>query len=99
MTYIYIFVFVECLVLFVYICMQNFEEHHREREASVAALKDLSAKYISMIEEEIKKKPEQLLVDRAGQIDAKMRLQNTIDSLLTDTLLQNLGSMISTLAF
>ena len=91
--------FVECLVLFVYICMQNFEEHHREREASVAALKDLSAKYISMIEEEIKKKPEQLLVDRAGQIDAKMRLQNTIDSLLTDTLLQNLGSMISTLAF
>ncbi|XP_026194358.1 26S proteasome non-ATPase regulatory subunit 14 homolog [Cyclospora cayetanensis] len=79
--------------------LQNFEDHHREREEAVASLKSLSAKYTTMIEEEIKKKPEQLLVDRAGQVDAKMRLQTTLDTLVTDTLLQSLGSMISTLVF
>ncbi|CDJ37654.1 26S proteasome non-ATPase subunit, putative [Eimeria tenella] len=79
--------------------LKNYQEHQEEREESIAALKELSCRYTSMIEEEIKKKPEQLLVDRAGQIDAKMRIQQTLDQLMTDTLLQSLGSMISTLVF
>lgn len=65
----------------------------------VSSLKNLSAKYTAMIQEEIKKKPEQLVVDRAGRVDAKMRIETTLDTLMTDTLLQSLGSMISTLVF
>lgn len=79
--------------------LENFETHHKKREEMVASLKDLSAKYTTMIQEEIKKKPEQLVVDRAGHVDAKMRIETTLDTLMTDTLLQSLGSMISTLVF
>ncbi|KAL8453916.1 hypothetical protein Emed_000627 [Eimeria media] len=79
--------------------LQNFEKHHKKREEMVASLKDLSAKYTTMIREEIKKKPEQLVVDRAGHVDARMRIELTLDSLMTDTLLQSLGTMISTLVF
>ena len=78
---------------------QNFEKHHKKREEMVSSLKNLSAKYTAMIQEEIKKKPEQLVVDRAGRVDAKMRIETTLDTLMTDTLLQSLGSMISTLVF
>lgn len=79
--------------------LENFEKHHKKREEMVSSLKDLSAKYTAMIQEEIKKKPEQLVVDRAGHVDAKMRIETTLDTLMTDTLLQSLGSMISTLVF
>ncbi|KAL8430158.1 hypothetical protein Efla_001822 [Eimeria flavescens] len=79
--------------------LENFEEHHKKREEMVASLKELSSKYTAMIQEEIRKKPEQLVVDRAGRVDAKMRIESTLNTLMTDTLLQSLGSMISTLVF
>lgn len=89
---------VTCVCSFRFLCAQNFDAHHKKREEMVSSLKDLSAKYTSMIQEEMKKKPEQLVVERAGHVDAKMRLEGTIDKLMTDTLLQSLGSMMSTLA-
>lgn len=70
-----------------------------ESAKCIKSMKELSEQYNKMVQEEIKKTPEELVVERAGKVDPKKRLENDVDTLLTENILHSLGTMIDTLVF
>ncbi|EPR64831.1 proteasome regulatory subunit [Toxoplasma gondii TgCatPRC2] len=79
--------------------LKPFDEMAAESAACTKSMKELSEQYNKMVQEEIKKTPEQLVVERAGKVDAKKRLENDVDTLMTENILHSLGTMIDTLVF
>lgn len=79
---------------------QDFAEHGKDVCEWVKSLRELSVLYRDMIVAEEKKDAEALLVERAGKIDAKQRIQSDLQRMLGDALImQSLGTMVSTLVF
>jgi len=79
--------------------LEPFDEHQGRNESLIKSTKELSEKYNKMIQEELKKTPEELVVANVGKLDAKKRLQGDVDKLMTQNILQCMGAMLDTLVF
>lgn len=79
--------------------LKRFDDHQTKNGETMKSLRALSEKYNKLIQEELKKTPEQLIVEKAGKVDVKRRLEQSVNSLLTENILQCAGSAIDTLVF
>lgn len=79
--------------------LEKFDRQQQKNADVIKSLCSLSEKYNRMIQEELKKSPEELVVSNVGKLDAKKRLENDVDKLMTENILHSLGSMIDSLVF
>jgi len=79
--------------------MQDFHKHETMNEDLVKEMLDLTEKYNVRIQDEFKKTEEQIVVDSAGKVDAKKRLEHDVDQAMTENILQALGCMLATVVF
>eukprot|EP00920_Eleutheroschizon_duboscqi_P008726 GHVT01020086.1.p1 GENE.GHVT01020086.1~~GHVT01020086.1.p1 ORF type:complete len:142 (-),score=20.53 GHVT01020086.1:404-829(-) len=79
--------------------LKSFASHESLTSSLVHSLKELGITYRRAIVDEIRKTPEQLLVDAAGRMDAKKRLDNDVQELTTENILMALGTMVDSLIF
>jgi len=79
--------------------LQDFEELQKENAASIKSMRSLSEGYNKIVREELTKTAEELLVDNVGKVDAKKRLSNEVESVLSRNILQGMGTMIDTIVF
>eukprot|EP00916_Digyalum_oweni_P018215 GHVL01030586.1.p1 GENE.GHVL01030586.1~~GHVL01030586.1.p1 ORF type:complete len:308 (+),score=34.59 GHVL01030586.1:31-954(+) len=77
----------------------DFEKQQKENEESVKRMLSLADSYTKVIQEELKKTQEELIVSSVGRIDPRKRLENEVDELMTSNILQTLGTMLDTIIF
>jgi len=76
-----------------------FDKHEAENEKLVKDVLQLTDLYHTVIQEEIKCTADELVVKRVGQVDPKKRLEQDVDSLMTNNILNALGCMLATVVF
>jgi len=79
--------------------LNSFEKHEGETEEMIKEMLDLTAKYNKMIQDEFSQTEEEFAVKQVGKVDAKKRLEQDVDNLMTNNILQALGSMLATVVF
>jgi len=79
--------------------LENFDKHQGDNEEIVKEMTDLTEKYNKMIEDEFKCTEEEFTVKQVGKVDAKKRLEHDVDQVMSNNILQALGSMLATVAF
>merc|ERR1719409_201775 len=79
--------------------MVPFDKHEGDNEKIVKEMLDLSEKYTKMIQDEFRLTEEEYTVKRVGKVDAKKRLEHDVDQVMSNNILQALGSMLATVAF
>eukprot|EP00435_Cladocopium_sp_Y103_P010425 s1940_g2.t1 len=76
--------------------LTDFDSHEGDNEKTVKEMLDLTEKYNKMIQEEFKSTEDEFVVNQAGKVDAKKRLERDIDEIMTNNILQSLGCMLAT---
>jgi len=79
--------------------LEDFHKHESMNEELVKEMLNLTEKYNVRIQDEFKKTEEQIVVDAAGKVDAKKRLEHDVDQVMTENILQSLGCMLATVVF
>jgi 26S proteasome regulatory subunit N11 len=79
--------------------LRNFEDHHKANERVVAEIKDLSSKYDKAVVEEENIPLERRVVAKAGRMDAKKRLGDSVQDLMSSNIVQCMGAMLDTVVF
>lgn len=79
--------------------LDDFKERDTKNQTTIEKLRDLSVEYNKSIQEEEKLTPQELIVAKAGKIDSKKRLQNNVNELMSDNIVQTLGTMLNTVVF
>merc|ERR1712176_1023674 len=72
----------------------DFEKHEGDNENLVKEMLDLTDKYNVAIQEAYKLTEDEFLVKQVGKVDAKKRLETDVDTIMTNNILQALGSML-----
>ena len=78
--------------------LKNFGEHGDANEKVVLELKELADRYEKAVEEDTLTAKE-LLVKNVGRQDAKKHLSENARKLMSDNIVQTLGSMLDTICF
>ncbi|KAI2796086.1 hypothetical protein RDWZM_000274 [Blomia tropicalis] len=79
--------------------LKNFKDHCSTNEQTVMHMLDLAKAYNKSVEEEDKLTPQQLAIKNVGKQDPKRHLEENVDVLMTNNIVQCLGSMLSTVVF
>jgi len=79
--------------------LTNFDKHEKENEDYVKEMLELTATYNNVIQEEFKSTEEEFAVKQVGKVDAKKRLEQDADEVMTNNILQTLGCMLATVVF
>eukprot|EP01069_Polyplicarium_translucidae_P003514 Polyplicarium_translucidae@DN2334_c0_g1_i2.p1 len=79
--------------------LKSYTEFHSQSNANMAELMSLSGKLVKDLQEELVKTPEELVVSKAGKIDAKRRLEAEVHNLVSDTILHSITSVVSANVF
>jgi len=79
--------------------LDDFSKHAKTNEEVVESVTDLTAKYRQLIEDEMKYTEQELVVRNVGKVDPKKGLSTNVEQLLTNNILQCLGSMLDTVIF
>lgn len=79
--------------------VMDFEENHKENEESLKKLSNLALMYNKWIQEEIEKKPEELVVSQVGRINPKNHLKMEIEESMSKSIVECLGTMMNTEIF
>jgi len=79
--------------------LTKFDEFEGSNDAIVKEMLDLTEKYNTVIQEEFKMTEEEFVVKQVGKVDAKKRLEQDADDIMTQNILQALGSMLATVVF
>lgn len=79
--------------------LRNFQDHSRQNERAVQELKDLSSKYDKAVVEEENIPLDRRVVAKAGKMDAKKRLEDSVGQLMSANIVQCMGSMLDTIVF
>lgn len=77
----------------------KFEEHQKETEKYLDTIAKLTKDYSKKVKEEEGKTLEEIEVANVGKIDPKKHLENDVYDLMSNTILQCLGTMINTVVF
>jgi 26S proteasome regulatory subunit N11 len=79
--------------------LSDFTEHAKTNAETVESVTELTRKYKNLIEDELKFSEAELVVKNVGKVDPKKGLSKDVDTLLTNNILQCLGSMLDTVVF
>merc|ERR1711957_68074 len=79
--------------------LTKFDEFESSNDTIVKEMLDLTEKYNTVIQEEFKMTEEEFVVKQVGKVDAKKRLEQDADDIMTQNILQALGSMLATVVF
>jgi 26S proteasome regulatory subunit N11 len=79
--------------------LKNFGEHGDANEKVVLELKELADRYEKAVVEEDTLTAKELLVKNVGRQDAKKHLSENARKLMSDNIVQTLGSMLDTICF
>lgn len=79
--------------------LTKFDEFEGSNDTIVKEMLDLTEKYNKVIQEEFKMTEEEFAVKQVGKVDAKKRLEQDADDIMTQNILQSLGCMLATVVF
>lgn len=79
--------------------LRNFEEHAKANERLVGEIKELAGKYDKAVVEEESIPLDRRVVEKAGKMDAKKRLEDNVQQLMSANIVQCMGSMLDTVVF
>lgn len=79
--------------------VEDFSKQEEDNLKVIDEMLTLSESYNKWIQEEMKKSKQEMIVSTVGKIDPKKRLEQDVDTLLTQNILQSLSSMIDTIIF
>lgn len=79
--------------------VNDFEEHSRRNEDTVASMLELARAYDKAVQEEQKLTMEELVIARVGKRDAKKHLEADVARLMGENINQCLGTMLDTVIF
>lgn len=73
--------------------------HTKENEKLVKEMLELAKAYNKAVQEEDKVSKEKLLVQKVGKLDPKKHLEQNVEKLVSNNVVQTLGTMIDTIVF
>jgi 26S proteasome regulatory subunit N11 len=79
--------------------LERFDKHGESNEKVVQELKGLADRYEKAVAEEDALTAAELLVKNVGRQDAKKHLTENVRKLMSDNIVQTLGSMLDTICF
>ncbi|KAJ3092440.1 26S proteasome non-ATPase regulatory subunit 14 [Quaeritorhiza haematococci] len=79
--------------------LQDFNEHSEQNEKAVKNMLALAEAYNKSVIEETTMTAEQLKTRHVGKQDPKRHLEDNVEQLMTDNIVQCLGSMLDTVSF
>ncbi|KFM24689.1 26S proteasome non-ATPase regulatory subunit 14-like protein [Auxenochlorella protothecoides] len=79
--------------------LTDFDEHALKNGKLLTEAQDLTEKYEKLIVEEEDISLEKRVVAKAGKMDAKKRLEENVQTLLSDNIVQCMGAMVDTVVF
>merc|ERR1719305_941101 len=71
--------------------LENFDKHDTDTENVIKDMSEMTSKYNTAIQQEFSLTEEEFIVKQAGKVDAKKRIENDVDEVLTNNILQALG--------
>jgi 26S proteasome regulatory subunit N11 len=77
----------------------DFKQHDKQNEETVKRMLDLAKAYNKAVQEEDEKTAERFQIDQVGKLDAKKHLQQDIETVMSDNIIQCLGTMLDTVVF
>jgi 26S proteasome regulatory subunit N11 len=79
--------------------LEDFPKHDSGNEEKAKEMADLTEKYNQAIQLEFKVTEEEYIVKQTGKVDAKKRLTQDVDEIMSENILQSLGVMLGHVAF
>ena len=79
--------------------MENWNDQDKSNGKIMKEMLDLSKKYNKILQDEQKTPPEKLAILNVGKIDAKRRLEENVEKLMTSNIVQCLGAMLDIVVF
>ena len=79
--------------------VEDFKKREGENLKTVEEMLSLAETYNKWIQEEMKKTKQELVVSTVGKLDPKKRLEQDVDTIMTQNILHSLSSMIDTVIF
>ena len=71
----------------------------QKNEETVKNMLDLAKAYNKAVQEEDQKTAEKFQIDQVGKLDAKKHLEDDIQMVMSDNIVQCLGTMLDTVVF
>merc|ERR1711904_507234 len=81
------------------LCLKTFESHTEQNCETLKRMAELAKNYVKSIEEEQDTPIEKRAVANVGKQDAKKHLEYSLNELMSDNIIQCLGTMLDTVAF
>ena len=78
---------------------EDFKKREEENLKTVEEMLSLAETYNKWIQDEMKKTKQEMVVSTVGKLDPKKRLEQDVDSIMTQNILHSLSSMIDTVIF
>lgn len=79
--------------------IKSFTDHSAENEQAVEAMLQLSQAYNKSVQEESTMTPEQLKTRHVGKQDPKRHLEDSVEKVMSNNIVQTLGTMLDTVVF
>eukprot|EP00164_Ancoracysta_twista_P000556 GFYU01000740.1.p1 GENE.GFYU01000740.1~~GFYU01000740.1.p1 ORF type:complete len:311 (-),score=102.23 GFYU01000740.1:325-1257(-) len=79
--------------------LDDYDKHTTENQKTVEELRKLAQEYNKAVQQEDQVTPEELAIINVGKLDAKKHLQDNVEKLMSDNILQTLGTMLDTVVF
>ena len=77
----------------------DFKRHDKDNEETVKRMLELAKAYNKAVQEEDEKTAEKFQIDQVGKLDAKKHLQQDIETVMSNNIIQVLGTMLDTVVF
>jgi len=79
--------------------LKDFGKQASDNEDTMKEIAGLTKKYAEMIKDEMNLTEEERVVKQVGKVDAKKRIENAVDQVMTSNILQSLTAMLATVVF
>lgn len=79
--------------------LEKFDRHTAKNESLLEELKEFAVKYEEAVQQEEKMSVKELMIANVGRTDAKKKLSSNISDLMSDNIVQTLGTMVDSVVF
>ena len=79
--------------------LKKFEDHQKSAEALLEGMAKLSKDYCERVREEEGKTQDEVEVMNVGKVDPRRHLESSVNELMSNSIIQCLGTMIATVVF
>eukprot|EP00741_Cyanophora_paradoxa_P009631 tig00001542_g9329.t1 len=81
------------------LALKPFDAHSCGNEKTVQEMLELAKAYNKAVQDEMRLTPEKLLVQNVGKLDPKKHLEQSVQELMSNNIVQTLGTMLDTVVF